>query len=320
MDTILIKPQFLEPVKLKRGDLIKLTVQDADTFRRYYSLLDCPPSDLSFSMMYTWDFSLNIRWSIINDNLCVFADCDDASVVIGPPLPGKKIEDTVAACFDIMRNRNEQLGKTGRMGIYSIPEELKPVYESIPGYKLEFQGQDYIYTSENLINLPGKELKKKRNLVNFFEKNFNYNVCSYNPSEHKEGCLDLLRRWKEKKSEKIDPDIRHKFETECITAQNTVIFADILGLKGIVVTVDGQIEAFTFGDPLSRNTANILIEKTNLEIKGLAQFIYREFVQRCWSGFELINSGDDWGIEYLALTKLSYQPVKIAKSYTLFEA
>lgn len=321
MNTILIKqPQFTDYVKLKRSDLTKLTIQDKDIFNGYYRLLSCPPSDLSFSMMYTWDFSLNVRWNFINGNLCAFADCEDASVVIGPPLPGIRIADTIETCFDIMRRRNTELGKTGRLGIYSIPEELKHVYESVPGYKLQHQGQDYIYTSDTLINLPGKDLKKKRNLVNFFEKNYNYGVYPYDSSQHKEGCLDLLRRWKEQKSEKISDQIRLKFETECVTAQNTIIFADILGLKGIVVTVDGKIEAFTFGDTLNDNTANILIEKTNLEIKGIAQFIYREFVQRCWSGFEFINSGDDWGIEYLASTKLSYQPIKIARSYSLFEA
>ena len=54
-----------------------------------------------------------------------------------------------------------------------------------------------------------------------------------------------------------------------------------------------------------------------LKIKGLAPFIFTEFIKKCWSSYKFINAGEDWDVEYLRVTKMSYHPVKIHKSYML---
>tara|TARA_Y100000031_G_C8006404_1_gene286028 strand:- start:439 stop:633 length:195 start_codon:yes stop_codon:yes gene_type:complete len=60
--------------------------------------------------------------------------------------------------------------------------------------------------------------------------------------------------------------------------------------------------------------------KTNLDIKGLSQFIYGEFLKRFFSDCELVNDGEDWDVNYLEKTKLSYKPYLIKKSYFLEKA
>jgi hypothetical protein len=94
------------------------------------------------------------------------------------------------------------------------------------------------------------------------------------------------------------------------TAQN-------LGMKGIVVYVGGQVRGFTFGEYLGRDQSSITIEKTDLETKGLAQFIFSEFCRTCWSDRPLVNVGDDWGLETLAWTKQSYRPVKRLEKFVV---
>ena len=76
-------------------------------------------------------------------------------------------------------------------------------------------------------------------------------------------------------------------------------------------------KAFTFGEPLGASQSSITIEKTDLSVKGLAQFIYSEFCRTCWSGRPLVNVGDDWGLETLAWTKMSYRPVKLLQKYVM---
>src|SRR6202035_341673 len=98
--------------------------------------------------------------------------------------------------------------------------------------------------------------------------------------------------------------------------------AEELGLRGLVVSVTGRegheaIRGFTFGEELNAAQSSIVIEKTDLEVKGLAQFIFSEFCRTCWADRPEVNVGDDWGLETLAWTKMSYRPVKLLQKYTL---
>ena len=61
--------------------------------------------------------------------------------------------------------------------------------------------------------------------------------------------------------------------------------------------------------------ANIA-EKTSPAVNGSAQFIFREFA-RFWSSYEFMNAQDDFGVDYLKRVKLSYNPVRLLKSYCL---
>src|SRR5690606_25867921 len=61
----------------------------------------------------------------------------------------------------------------------------------------------------------------------------------------------------------------------------------------------------------------IVVEKTDLETKGLAQFIFSEFCRLHWAHRPQVNAGDDWGVQSLAWTKNSYRPVKMMRKYML---
>ena len=77
------------------------------------------------------------------------------------------------------------------------------------------------------------------------------------------------------------------------------------------------MRGFTFGEYVGRDQSSITIEKTDLTVKGLAQFIFSEFCRTCWSDRPLVNVGDDWGLETLAWTKMSYRPVKLLQKYVV---
>jgi hypothetical protein len=68
---------------------------------------------------------------------------------------------------------------------------------------------------------------------------------------------------------------------------------------------------------LGPQQSSITIEKTRLDTKGLAQFIFSEFCRSDWSDRPLVNVGDDWGLESLAWTKMSYRPVKLLRKFAL---
>ncbi len=81
-----------------------------------------------------------------------------------------------------------------------------------------------------------------------------------------------------------------------------------------------RLAGFTFGEPLGRDQSSITIEKTDLNVKGLAQFIFSEFCRGTWSQRPFVNVGDDWGLETLAWTKMSYRPLKLLQKYVMRKA
>src|SRR5207237_7292140 len=49
----------------------------------------------------------------------------------------------------------------------------------------------------------------------------------------------------------------------------------------------------------------------------LAQYIFSEFCRLDWADRPFVNVGDDWGLETLAWTKMSYRPVKMLRKHVL---
>jgi ribosomal protein S18 acetylase RimI-like enzyme len=195
-----------------------------------------------------------------------------------------------------------------------------------------------------MIDLAGGDLSSKRQAKNRFMRLYPYRVESYDPAKHLEGCLGLLDGWR------VHQDAQHLEEpnANCIKRQKETIATELalrsaneLGFKGMVVyagaerepgepsgsaagipkrsegTCEETLKAFTFGEYLGTDSSSIVIEKTDLETKGLAQFIFSEFCRQSWADRPLTNVGDDWGLESLAWTKMSYRPIKLLQKYTL---
>jgi ribosomal protein S18 acetylase RimI-like enzyme len=185
-------------------------------------------------------------------------------------------------------------------------------------------------------------------------RNYRYRVEPYVAGEHRDGCLALLDRWKiHQDAQHLEESNANavKRAKESIATALCLDTAGQLGLKGLVVYVEcsgdagektvpvpvlnpvrsdrsetgcvrdfvagGETRAFTFGEYLGNDQSSITIEKTDLEVKGLAQFIFSEFCRANWADRPLVNVGDDWGLETLAWTKMSYRPVKLLQKYVL---
>ena len=89
-----------------------------------------------------------------------------------------------------------------------------------------------------------------------------------------------------------------------------------LGLSGRVIKVNGKISAYTLGYQLNPDTFCILSETTDLNIKGISQYIFREF-SRELTWYKYINIMDDLGLENLAKVKLSYRPIRLITAYNI---
>ncbi len=300
---------------LIRG-LKKIELSDRAFFERAYSSLKMPLADQDFSMIYIWNRLLNVRWAEINGNLCVFSDFEGSTVLWGPIIGGEKLQETVDACFLMLDSLN---GKRDGSRLCYLPEELYDKYRNLEGYSVIHQNQDYVYRAKELIELKGGDYSKKRNLIHNFLSSYKSEVEAYDSGKHKEECLELLKLWKNQKEESaaIGKGIRFQFRTELEIAKHTIELADELNLKGIVVKVDKKIAGMAFGTRLNSIMSSIIVEKTNRLFKGISEFIFPEFVKRCWSDCSFVNAQEDMGVEYLKSSKLSWHPSRLIKSYTV---
>lgn len=92
-------------------------------------------------------------------------------------------------------------------------------------------------------------------------------------------------------------------------------YFDQLDFIGAVIRINGQIEAFTMGEKINRDTVVIHVEKANGMINGLYGAINQEFLLHQWPDVAFVNREEDTGDEGLRKAKLSYYPVDLVKKY-----
>jgi len=302
-------------MEVMKNSLNKFSLKDKKVFDDAYSKLKFPLAEHSFSWIYLWDSCYkDIEWKKINGNVCLFLTFEDKRYVWGPILPGNKLNETLNECFKLCEEYNSKNSIKKKPALMYIPEELKKEYEKIEGFEIKEQNQDYAYKCEDIIELKGDKYKSKRNLRNYFLKNYKFDVEDYKKEKHFNECLNLLKTWEKQKSESISKEDKDKLDYDIYANKKILELANKLSVNGIVVYVNGKIEGYTFGEK-NNNICVDFFEKTNLEIKGLPVYIYGEFLKRM--GCEIVNAGEDWDIGYLKKIKLSYKPHLIKKSYTL---
>src|SRR6056297_977213 len=164
---------------------------------------------------------------------------------------------------------------------------------------------DYLYLRKDLAALPGKKLHKKRNLVNAFINNYNYEEKRIE-ANNRHDTLDILEKWAEGR-EKLD-------ETEA--AREAIEKMDDLNLTGCLTYVDGIPAAYSLGEPLARGRCSAIhFQKALSEYKGIYQFVNRSFASMLPRHYVHINREQDLGDPGLRQAKMSYRPSGFVKKY-----
>lgn len=299
--------------------LKKFGIEDRPIFEAVFDSLDFPLQELNFNwILLNGTMYSDIEWCRINGNLCFFLTFEGVRYIY-PALPGEKLQETVGTCFEIAEDYCKKNRIKEPPCIAYIPEEFSSKYSTLSGFTLKPQSQDYVYDAKKLVALEGPEFKDKRNQRNHLLK-YNKVSAEVYSEKHEAACLDLLHRWMTQKEQTVPDASDEKFRAEADFAKHVLKVAPKFSLTGFVVYVNGNLEGFTFGDKVSETMCSVFVEKTNLFFKGLAPYIFTEFVRQCFAGCELVNAGEDWDVEYLKVAKLSYHPKAIHKFYSLYRA
>lgn len=183
----------------------------------------------------------------------------------------------------------------------------------LPG-RYQFAGDrnnyDYVYLTENLIELTGRRFSAKKNHINYFL--MHYPGFRYLPltEELVPACIESAEQWYERRD-----NGQAGLDSERVAIMEVLNNFTYLQLTGGVIEIYGKIEAFAIGEALNEEMAVIHIEKGNVGIRGLYQMINREFCREAWSHMTYINREEDMGIEGLRRAKKTYNPIKMIAKY-----
>ena len=231
-------------------------------------------------------------------------------------MPLCRQEDLESSFCEIVDYFNQVLKKPLR--IYLADEEAVQ-YLNLDPARFEVKEQedlkDYLYDGEALRTLAGKKLHKKKNNYNAFVKAYEGRIeyrklcCS-----DREDVWKFLDFWRQQKGDDVEEHLDYEVRGIHDILKNCSEMAVEMG----GVYVDGRMEAFTIGslNPLE-NMAVIHIEKANPEMRGLYQYINREFLVHAFPDVAMVNREDDMGLEGLRRAKMSYNPIAFARKYSV---
>lgn len=175
---------------------------------------------------------------------------------------------------------------------------------------------DYVYLAEDLENLSGKKYHGKRNHLNrFYENDWSFELLTM---QNIPECLEMNEKWRAENIDKcsLSEEARAKSD-ELYVVECSLKYYDKLGYTGGVLRVNGEVQAFTFGEPAGNDCFVVHVEKALREYQGAYTAVNREFVKSLGGRYKYINREDDTGSENLRKAKLSYHPAFMEEKYII---
>ena len=305
------------------------------TMDEYLKLINVDVSDYTFAGNYIWLSTATGFYTIVNETFCLFILNSGELSMLLPPI-GKKENtyDAMLQCFDIMNSHNsnrnyskiEYVHEELLEGFVDYLEEGTLVYEMLKDFIIEKKLVDYIYKVEDLIDLKGDSYKSKRNEINRFRNVYpNHKIEILDKEKHGSEVMALFNKWVKDRTTYMPKEEVEVFMDgiyfERFAIKRLINDYNNLEIIGLVIYIDDEIKGFTVGERINENTASVIIEKTDFEILGCAQFIFREFTKILKEKYnsEYINVGDDMGFENLKKVKMSYRPKKLVPKYPIYQ-
>ena len=291
-------PPF-EPLSLAHQGLVD------DFFRRF------PPqiSEFTFTNLFIWRHYYQLRVSVVHDFLTLLGQSPGSAPFLFPPVGGGDIQAWTKTGLEALRAD----GHRPRIG--RVPGPLAGELASLPGAELvlDRDNSDYVYLTENLVNLSGNRYHSQKNHVNRLKKNNDWEYFPLTPELVIE-CLNLQEAWCRLRQCEESPSLLNE-EQAIVEALKHI---DFLPYRGGVIRMRGKVEAFSLGEILNPDTVVIHIEKANPEIPGLYALINQQFLEKEWSAIRYVNREQDLGEPGLRKAKESYHPDHLVEKSILF--
>ncbi len=296
---------------MKGGDHIEprdIVLEDYEIIQKKVDEYHIENSKMAFANLYSYKFLHYPRIWFSNDSLIVFCTADAANPCIFPPLCS---EDELISMINLARDYFERT--------FNSPLRIRDCDETFickmknAGFRFKRHERrdqwEYIYSSQNLSELKGRSLHKRRNRINKFLSSFpNYRYARMNDS-HKEQVLEFHDYWCRLRDCESDETL--EYEKDAIITLFEIMEA--VPIYGGLILIDGEVKGFQMGTRLNKDTYVTLVEKAELapEYDGIYAMLNRDTASDIREQFRFVNRQQDMGVPGLRKAKLSWKPEKL---------
>jgi hypothetical protein len=282
-----------------------LDMSSKDVIRNYLSAHPLDASEYTYTNMFAFRETYNFKISLLKGNLIILKNHEPVSAFC--PVGALENKEVLDQIFDYLeRHSTEPCIERVPESFVSTHLEGNDKYTAVE----DRDSFDYIYEVKKLAELKGRKFHDKKNKVNKFRRQYEYEYLTLTPELIRE-CIEFEDYWCEvKECEKY-----YGLEKERQAILEMLNNFETLKIKGGVIKIDDKIVALTLGEKYLPDTIVIHVEKAGHEISGLYQVINQEFLAHEAGDCEYVNREQDLGIEGLRRAKMSYHPVKFIKKF-----
>ena len=291
-----------------------LNIEDKEVIEKYVNKEKLESYEYLFSSLYMWRKLDNVKYDIVNDVLVIEKNEEGKGTFYAQPLKYNK--ENLTELVDILIERNENF--TDRNYLFGdVDESFIEDLKKYTDYKIEIKEDindfEYVYNTNDLIELRGKKYHGKKNHVNSFEKSYKYEIKAIDNEKVIKDCIMLLHKWHDEVAVTVDKEML--MEIDAIKD----LFSELhfFDLKSIAIYVDGELAGFAVGEKVNDKMAVIHVERGEVEYKGIYAFLNRQFLIESFSDTKYVNRQEDTGNAGLRKAKKSYHPVKMVKKYLI---
>ena len=265
-----------------------LTLADREILQKILWDYQAETSELTFTNLFIWQSHYGYQWSLDRDRLLVVSASDRGQAWALPPVgPPPRVD----LCRQVLGWLRDECG-VQNPAIERADLRLAAELAGHPEFVVEPLRDhfDYVYRTDDLINLAGGKYHAQRNHINSLARSYRYR---YEPlgEEHLSACLYLSARWCQVKRCECDLSLLGEWEAIAAVLANY----QALQLKGGVILIDDRVRAFSCGELLNKATAVVHLEKADPELRGLYAVINQQLCRQAWAGVTWSTGSRTWG-------------------------
>ncbi|HOI14052.1 MAG TPA: phosphatidylglycerol lysyltransferase domain-containing protein [Methanoculleus sp.] len=292
---------------LKLADFKPVSLDDRDLFSRHYRQYPQVHSDNTFANMVCWDHYADYRFAEVEGSIVLSSTIDGVTAFrmpIGPKNP---------ALLDDVIDLALREGSDIPLRVLDPINEawLREIYPDLPLHEnREFF--DYIYHTEDLAELAGKNYATIRRQVNRFGRDYAYTVEKITEENINE-VWEFLVVWCEWRDCDSVPVLAAEKEAILFAVNN--FFA--IGLEGWIIRIGGTIGAISIVGPVNASMAVVHFEKALPETyRNIYKVITTETAAGLRDRYRYVNRECDMGVAGLRESKTRYHPAYMVEVYS----
>ena len=299
----------------------EISIDNREILEQYLNGYEYKTSGLSFSAQYMWRDINKFSWDMMGEYMCISGishlELEDGIELpfMFPPLTATGEYDKDALRETIYKAKEHFEKKGQPFSLRLVPfHVMEIIKEAVPEIHFidDRPNYDYIYLTQELIDLKGKAFHSKKNHLNYFKKTYEYEYVELT-SDMADDAMRFISDFNKRKEVPAHEMEMLKMEEQAM--EDVFKNIEAVGYSAGAILIDGNIEALAIGGKLGKKTITEHVEKANVEFRGLYQAINNEFCRNVAAKAKYINREEDMGIPNLRKAKLSYKPVKLIEKY-----